>query len=419
MLKNNTYKYIVILKSSIKISILIIFILIMNSCANQPVFVQNQENLQDSIYENDGLASAQDELIDNDEDGYSITAGDCDDQDPSIYPGATEILGDGIDQDCSGLDKYIISKSYYKYEKEDLEIIFRDLIITEYNSMGQETSYFHYDDINATEISEMYLYEYDESFNLLTKERDNDGDGTLDIIYSYEYDKDGNMSKEIYDNDADGKEDKIFYYVYKNSNLVSEQRDNDANGSIDHIYSFEYDEKGNLSKAIYDYDADNTDEYIKYYEYDDNNNLLKEELDYENDEVIDYYTSYQLDENQNIIRVEYGNQGSDYVFAETYEYDNNGNNISYSYDSGNDNNYEHIKTYEYDENGNNIKLEDDSDGDNNIDLTYEYDYDDYGNLIFIKVISLDNDPYIGLTFYTYSEGNIESKYSLEDIKNLF
>ena len=31
--------------------------------------------------------------------------GDCDDGNADIYPGAEEICGDGIDQDCSGTDK--------------------------------------------------------------------------------------------------------------------------------------------------------------------------------------------------------------------------------------------------------------------------------------------------------------------------
>ena len=41
---------------------------------------------------------------DVDGDGVAAAAGDCNDTDAGIYPGAPEIVGDGIDQDCDGLD---------------------------------------------------------------------------------------------------------------------------------------------------------------------------------------------------------------------------------------------------------------------------------------------------------------------------
>ena len=42
------------------------------------------------------------QVFDNDGDGYSEVQGDCMDTDDTIYPGAFEICGDGIDQDCDG-----------------------------------------------------------------------------------------------------------------------------------------------------------------------------------------------------------------------------------------------------------------------------------------------------------------------------
>ncbi|MBN1335417.1 MAG: hypothetical protein JXB39_05605 [Deltaproteobacteria bacterium] len=41
-------------------------------------------------------------FADADGDGWTIVDGDCDDHDPSVYPGATEGVCDGIDSDCDG-----------------------------------------------------------------------------------------------------------------------------------------------------------------------------------------------------------------------------------------------------------------------------------------------------------------------------
>jgi hypothetical protein len=39
---------------------------------------------------------------DDDGDGYTVEAGDCNDNNPSINPGATEVCTDGVDNDCNG-----------------------------------------------------------------------------------------------------------------------------------------------------------------------------------------------------------------------------------------------------------------------------------------------------------------------------
>ncbi|MCK6530368.1 FG-GAP-like repeat-containing protein [Myxococcota bacterium] len=39
---------------------------------------------------------------DEDGDGWSVWSGDCDDADPASFPGAVEVCGDAVDQDCDG-----------------------------------------------------------------------------------------------------------------------------------------------------------------------------------------------------------------------------------------------------------------------------------------------------------------------------
>lgn len=43
-------------------------------------------------------------FIDEDRDGFDGNYEDCNDRDPAVHPGAPDQLGDGIDQNCDGVD---------------------------------------------------------------------------------------------------------------------------------------------------------------------------------------------------------------------------------------------------------------------------------------------------------------------------
>jgi hypothetical protein len=52
---------------------------------------------------------------DIDGDGFSVSAGDCNDNNPAVYPGALEIMNDSIDQNCNGSDVTVtITKAEYQ-----------------------------------------------------------------------------------------------------------------------------------------------------------------------------------------------------------------------------------------------------------------------------------------------------------------
>lgn len=60
--------------------------------------------------------------VDNDGDSY-ISDVDCNDNDASIYPGATEIKNDGVDQSCNGYDLTIdITEAQYSIKRDKLSV---------------------------------------------------------------------------------------------------------------------------------------------------------------------------------------------------------------------------------------------------------------------------------------------------------
>jgi hypothetical protein len=78
---------------------------------------------------------------DDDNDGFTVAEGDCDDTDDTVYPGAVDIPGDGIDQNCDGEDAVQSSPPSCDIEIEPLlATVVGDTLIVEWDSSTLYTS---------------------------------------------------------------------------------------------------------------------------------------------------------------------------------------------------------------------------------------------------------------------------------------
>ena len=221
--------------------------------------------------------------MDADGDGFARSE-DCDDRDPSTYPGAPEQC-DGLDNDCDGtVDDNLHSMRYVGFDD------FARVVapgISEVVYQGWREGEVVYEGVET----------YDEAGRIVLSEMDGDMDGEFNIATMWEYDEDGRLLRLGY-----GVEEGVFTYGQR----------------------YEYDEWGRLVFSVWwDTESSLTSWSPTTYFYDDSGRLVRIELDADDDGQSDYFTYRFYDSEDRVEEeVQFALGGGRYRW--TYTYDDNG-----------------------------------------------------------------------------------------------
>ncbi len=211
------------------------------------------------------------------------------------------LLSEIVDLDADG---YIDQVYIYTYDQQ-------------FNLIKKEFEFI----LNKHYVYRAYLYQYDKNFNK-TKEVIKDQFGNILSQSDFEYDNNFNLINIAVDVDSDFMVDNIYYFQYDlNSTLIQKEYDHGANGFVDYISKFIYDTDKTLIQEIL-YKADDTNfTMTTFYIYDQNNNLIKQEQHINN--KVEYSILYTYDKNNLLIHKFYSSKNIQSFFKYFYDQNNN------------------------------------------------------------------------------------------------
>ena len=169
---------------------------------------------------------------DGDGDGWTVAAGDCDDGNHTIYPGAPEIIGDDVDQNCDGTVSCYVDLDNDGYGAATSD----ESIYTATNGIADTTgacgsSYSDDYADNSGDCDDINPNVFPGNSEICDGQ-DNDCVGGADFSNSYgneTTDADGDGALACNDcNDSDSE-------VFPGNPEICDGKDNDCNGSVDHL----------------------------------------------------------------------------------------------------------------------------------------------------------------------------------------
>lgn len=278
------------------------------------------------------------------------------------------------------------------------------VLSSSYNDSGQIIRREKRNSIDNS-LQSLETYEYDTNGNKVSYNRDYNGDQIWDWAEIYTYDEMGNNTKHTAS--SNGTIHYIKTYVFdSNGNLTSDERDDNGDGTPNSIKSYEYDSNGTNISQKRDDDGDGNWNSIK--NYNGYGQLILEAQDHDDDGTPDVTHLYDYDENGN--RVSRLSTSSTRVSIATFTYDVNNNLTKEEYDSNKNGISEEV--YTYNANGDEVTESYYNDTDGSLVETYTYDYDAYGNQTTLTFTDFNSNSegistIISKSTYTYDEsGNV-------------
>lgn len=340
--------------------------------------------------------------VDNDNDGYSVESGDCDDDNADINPGVAEVACDNIDNDCNGeVDDGVAGWLMKKSERDgdgdgtpDSAVDFTYLDdgqpLTEAQTwVNPDFSDFEYlmqwsyDQGRVTMLDRTGLqpreetYETDARGNITRAEIDAGSTGTLTRIQEFAYDDDDQVIQAWTDSDADGKWDLIQQFDYEDGVQVGSRADSNADGTWDFKFERTTDSEGRVIETRLDNDDDDDWDVIATFVFDGAGPLIRMERDNDGDGKVDDVETYtnNADGQPTDAEMDLGNDGTvDSRWQRTYHSD--GNEHLRRADLDGDTEWDSVvESQEYDADGNVLRVRSDDNADDTWDRSWVYTYD--------------------------------------------